>query len=102
MLSRRIAEGGPILLQALLGNRDIYVQHLGTEMDKGWVSFDARPEGASRECFVKWQPEQRTFRTVDPCEPRSYPADGTGLAQHPVTVSAKGRVSVDLRTSPGP
>jgi len=100
VLSRRISEGGPILLQALVGNRDIYVQHLGDETTKGWVSFDARAEGAARECFVKWQADQSTF--TDPCTQETYPADGTGLAQHPVTVSPKGRVSVDLRSAAAP
>ena len=94
------AEGGPLLLQALVGNRNIYVQHLGSDEDKGWVSFDARAEGAARECFVKWQADQSTF--TDPCTQETYPADGTGLAQHPVTVSPKGRVSVDLRSAAAP
>ena len=100
VFSKRIADDGPILFQALVGNRDIYVQHLGDDPEKGWVAFDARAEGESRQCYVTWDKGQRVFH--DPCSGRTYPADGAGLAQHPVTVSAKGRVSVDLRASSTP
>src|SRR5439155_12443809 len=47
VLSRRISEGGPILLQALVGNRNIYVKHLGVETTKGWDSYDDQTETAA-------------------------------------------------------
>jgi hypothetical protein len=95
VLAGEIAKHGPLLFQALVGDRDIYIQHLGRDDATGWLSFDAHAEGAARACVVQWKPAQHQF--TDPCRPQTYPEDGTGLPKHPVIVS-KGRVSVDLRS----
>ncbi|MDQ1396712.1 MAG: hypothetical protein QOG64_1971 [Acidimicrobiaceae bacterium] len=94
LLSSEITQHGPLLFQALVGDRDIYVQHLGRDTAAGWLSFDAHANGAARRCVLQWQPASRTF--TDPCSQQTYPEDGAGLTTHPVIVQ-KGRVSVDLR-----
>jgi hypothetical protein len=76
------------------GDRDVYLQHLGTDEDRGWVAFDTRPPGASRDCAVRWVPEDEAFE--DPCTGDRYPPNGEGLRQYPVTID-DGRVGVDLR-----
>ena len=88
------SSGGPILLPALVGHRDIYLQHLGTDPEKGWAAFDAAPPGEDRTCDLVWN--AGTFR--DPCGGRTYPADGAGLTRYQVTVDAHHHVIVDLRT----
>ena len=73
------------------GSRDIYVQHLGGEE---WTAFEARVSGAPRQCVLHWDKAARNF--VDPCDGRTYPADGAGLVSFPTTVNDKGRVIIDL------
>ena len=90
-----IDRDGPILLGDVAGgDRDVYLQHLGTDEDRGWLAFDTRPPGSSRECAVRWVPEDQAFE--DPCTGDTYPPDGTGLRQYPVNVR-DGRLRVDLR-----
>jgi hypothetical protein len=96
--ARAVAEGGPILFQDLLGNsRDIYVQHLG---DTTWIAVEAHSPGAARRCVLRWDAPTRAF--VDPCDGRTYPADGTGLVTYPATVNDRKRVVVDLRAPKTP
>jgi hypothetical protein len=90
-----IARDGPILLGDVAGGeRDVYLQHLGTDEDRGWLAFDTRAPGASRDCAVRWVPEDEAFE--DPCTGDRYPPDGEGLRQYPVTLD-DGRLRVDLR-----
>lgn len=90
-LAPDIARDGPLLFQDLLNrSRDIYVQHLGGE---DWRAFDAHAPGAPRRCVLAWRVQDRMF--VDPCDGRTFPADGTGLAAYPTEVE-DGRVFVDL------
>jgi hypothetical protein len=97
-LARPIAGGGPILLQDLLGhNRDLYVQHLGDDPNRGWSAFEAHAPGAPRRCQVRWDPVHSGFR--DPCDGRAFPSDGAGLTAYPTTVDPRGHVMVDLRTA---
>ena len=93
--ARAVAEGGPILFQDLLDrSRDIYVQHLG---DTRWIAIEAHSPGAPRRCVLRWEPSSRVF--VDPCDGRTYPADGTGLVTYPTVVDGRKRVVVDLRAA---
>jgi hypothetical protein len=97
----RIADDGPILYpDAAGGDRDIILQHLGDSPESGWLAFAARPPGASRECTLQWESE--SFRLLDEdgeesgaCSGTSFPADGAGLPQYPVTVR-DGELDVDL------
>jgi len=99
-LQRTIGQGGPLLFQALRGARlDLYVQHAGTDTVHGWSAFEAHRPGGSRSCLLQWRPSGHVF--VDPCDATSYPADGRGLDQYPVTVDSKGHVVIDLRQSTG-
>lgn len=91
-LAPEIARGGPLLFQDLLNrSRDIYVQHLGGD---DWRAFEAHAPGAPRSCFLRWRPEDRQF--LDPCDGRTYPADGTGLTSYRTQVDKQGVVVVDL------
>ncbi len=96
--ARAVAEGGPILFQDLLdGSRDIYVHHLG---DTSWIAVEAHSPGAPRRCVLRWEPAATAF--VDPCDGRTFPADGTGLVTYPATVNDRKRVIVDLRAPLAP
>ena len=90
-----IERDGPILLGDVAGgDRDVYLQHLGDDEDRGWLALDTRAPGASRDCAVRWIPADEVFE--DPCSGRRYPPDGEGLRQYPVDVR-DGRLTVDLR-----
>jgi hypothetical protein len=93
-----IARSGPLLFPDPQGSaRDIFVQHLG---GTDWLAFEARAAGAPRQCVLKWEQDARRF--VDPCDGRTYPADGAGLVTFPTTVNDKGRVIVDLSSPRSP
>jgi hypothetical protein len=98
-LAGPIARDGPLLFQALRGGHDLYVQHLGPDPRQGWLAFEAHAPDQPRRCQLRWQPADRQF--LDPCDRRSYPADGTGLTQYAATVAANGEVDVDLRQPAG-
>ncbi|MDP9402438.1 MAG: hypothetical protein M3P85_03725 [Actinomycetota bacterium] len=100
-LAREVAKRGPVLFKDPLNrDREIYVQHLGTDADKGWVAVSAYASRASLDCLLRWNAGRRRF--ADPCTGRSYPADGQGLATYPAPVTG-GIVRIDLRTpNPGP
>ncbi len=93
-----IARSGPLLFPDPQGSaRDIFVQHLG---GTDWLAFEARADGAPRQCILKWEQDAKRF--VDPCDGRIYPADGAGLVTFPTTVNDKGRVVVDLSSPTTP
>ena len=93
-----VARSGPILFpDPRGGSLDIYVQHLG---EKDWVAFEARARGAPRQCVLRWDQGARQF--VDPCDGRTFPADGAGLVTFPAEVNDKGRLIVDLGAPTGP
>lgn len=95
-----IERNGPLLFPDVAGgDRDIVVQHLGDDPEEGWLAFDARPPGASRDCFAQWDEGSGQF--FDTCDGTVYPADGEGLARHPVRVE-DGEVIVDLRSEEAP
>jgi hypothetical protein len=87
---------GPILLQDPLGHgRDVYIQHQGADPLAGWLAFDAHAPGASRTCVLQWVQARSLFR--DPCDGKTFPADGAGLTHYPTTISkTTTRLSVDL------
>jgi hypothetical protein len=95
-LAKEIAERGPIIYSDVSGrkDRDMILQHLGTNPAKGWYAFLAAPVDKARSCTWRWREETEDF--VASCD-RSLtaPADGKGLPQFKVTVSG-GRIDVDL------
>jgi len=92
MVIRR--DGAPILYPAVVGDRDIYLQHLGEDPEVGWSAFDARQPGSPRSCTLAWQPGG--FFT-DPCEEGvSFDAAGTGLPRYDVTIE-DGMLFIDFR-----
>ena len=95
-LADEIADRGPIIYGDVSGrkDRDMILQHLGDDPEKGWYAFLASPIDKPRDCTWEWQAEQERFRAR--CDHSlTAPADGAGLPQFPVTVS-DGRIDVDL------
>ena len=95
-ISAEIADRGPILWPDVGGgSRDIILQHLGDDPDTGWLAFEARRPGQSRECFFAWQSERGEFANT--CDADDIvDAEGTGLRHFDVSV-VDGDVRVDIR-----
>lgn len=94
-ISAEIADRGPILFGDVAdGSLDIILQHLGDDPEVGWLAFEARRAGQSRDCFFRWQPDQALF--TNSCDPDdTVDESGTGLQQFEVTV-VDGDVRVDV------
>jgi hypothetical protein len=95
-LAKEIEDGGglPFLYQDLVGNdRHLFVQHAGDDPDEGWIAFGAfDPDDPS--CAVLIDREAKVL--VNGCdESVTYPLDGEGLKQYPVSVE-DGRIYVDV------
>lgn len=91
-----IAKDGPILYGDVSGrkDRDMILQHIGSNPSKGWYAFLAAPIDKGRDCTWIWQPKEELFRAK--CdESLTAPADGKGLPQFPVKV-VDGQLDVDL------
>jgi hypothetical protein len=90
-----IARSGPILLPDQAGGqRDIILQHLGSNPNDGWYAFDARKAGRPRQCTLRWNAHAGHFD--DPCGGTPVPADGHGLVHYRVTVTKDGDLVIDL------
>ena len=100
-LADRIERDGPLLFQDLLigGSRDIYVNHVGSVDEIGWVAFDARVPGSDRSCTLVWNGAQQVF--ADPCTKATIPADGGDLPHYPTRVD-DGVLIVDLTPGGNP
>lgn len=94
-ISAEIADRGPILFGDVAdGELDIILQHLGDDPDTGWLAFEARRPGQSRDCFFRWRPAGAEF--VNTCDPEDVvDAAGTGLRHFDVAV-VDGDVRVDV------
>ena len=94
-ISAEIADRGPILFGDVAdGELDIILQHLGDDPDTGWLAFEARRAGQSRDCFFRWRPAEAEF--VNTCDPDDVvDAAGTGLRHFDVAV-VDGDVRVDV------
>ncbi|MFN0092664.1 MAG: hypothetical protein ACKVWR_20715 [Acidimicrobiales bacterium] len=98
--SAKIADKGPLLFADPAGRaRDVWVNHLGEDPLQGWVAFEARPAGASRDCSVRWSADSGGFE--NPCTGDRYPPDGGTLARFPVAIEG-GRVRVDINYADRP
>src|SRR5690242_14780543 len=75
----------PLLFQALVKDRDVWVQHIGDDPGRGWLAVEARVAGSPRSCTTHWDIDRQVF--VDPCTQQTFPADGSGLPPVPVTVT---------------
>jgi hypothetical protein len=97
-LAAEIVDRGPFLFPDASPEhrRDIYVQHLGRDLDVGWWVLGALAPGQTdRECFIVWTGDE--FR--DPCTKKLYPAKGDGLTKYANRV-ADGTLYVDLSAKP--
>ena len=93
----KAGRGGPLLFQALVRQKDIYLQHQGGDPNKGWLAFDAHAPGQPRTCVLQWVPASSQFR--DPCTTTTYPGDGTGLPHYATSVNSAGHLVVDLNVT---
>lgn len=108
-IAPEIIDRGPVLYSDVAGgDRDIYLNHLGSDPLTGWVAFDARPSESPRSCTLLWVANKEHFELFritkalgvgelppDRCAEEFWPADGAGLVTYPVTV-ANGAISIDL------
>lgn len=94
-LAATIEKSGPILFGDVSGrrDRDVILQHLGTDPKTGWHAFLAAPPDKARDCTWEWQPKANNFRAR--CDhSRTALADGTGLTQFDVKVG--NGIEIDL------
>lgn len=94
-ISAEIADRGPILFGDVAdGSLDIILQHVGDDPESGWLAFEARRPGQSRDCFFEWREEHADF--VNTCDPDdTVDAAGSGLRHFGVAV-VDGDVRVDI------
>ena len=106
-----IAEGGPLLFQDLNSDRDIFIQHLGEDINRGWLVFETRWPGSPSSCGLTWEAASRQFVPPDSEECEGLPRaeeDGTAarteatdatftrLPQHRIAVRPGGQLIVTL------
>lgn len=93
-------DGQPLIFSDVSGgDRDIYVQHVGSDDDEGWTAFETRVPDRE-DCFAEW--DLATEQFVATCDAElTFPADGEGLTAYPTTVNADGRLIIDLRSTTG-
>lgn len=98
-MAGQIDEGGPLLFADVAGgDRDIIIQHVGSDFETGWYAFDARIPGRPRDCFLRWEADAEEF--VDSCdESLRIDATGSSLRHYRVEVTDAGRLVVDLQTT---
>lgn len=97
-LAAEIDDRGPFLLPdaSPAHQRDLYIQHLGKDLDLGWWALGALAPGQTdRECFVVWTGDE----FEDPCTGKTYPPDGDGLTKYANRVT-DGTLYVDLSAKP--
>ena len=96
-----IEKSGPILYADVSGrkDRDMILQHTGSDPQTGWHAFLAFPIDKGRGCAWLWQPDEEIFRAK--CDDAlTAPADGKGLPQFTVKV-VDGQLDVDLNADAG-
>ena len=112
-ISEEIDDRGPILYSDVAGrSRDIILQHLGDDPEAGWFAFDARPIGASRDCFFEWNSDAERFDLVladgsdADCadvtmDERGNLSTGELIETYPVTIDDDNNVRVDINADRG-
>ncbi|MEO1064190.1 MAG: hypothetical protein AAFZ07_22445 [Actinomycetota bacterium] len=92
-IAAEIADRGPILFPDVgEGNRPIYVNHLSSSVDTGWVAFSALAPAPPADCVIEWDEDAELFVA---CDGRTFPPDGAGL--DPFVIAVDGSiVSIDL------
>lgn len=96
-----IAEGGPLLFADPNSDRDIFVQHLGEDTNRGWLVFETRWPGSPSSCSLKWEVASRQFVPPDSEECRGLPRaeeDGTAVI---VAADASGSTAMSDAPQPG-
>lgn len=97
-LAAEIDDRGPFLFPDASPEhkRDLYIQHLGRDLDVGWWAIGALAPGQTdRECFIVWTGDE--FQ--DPCTKQIYPANGDGLTKYANRVE-DATLYIDLTAKP--
>jgi hypothetical protein len=94
-LAKVVERDGPVLFKDPLTSqpgRELYLQHTGTDVKKGWSAVEAYAIGSPRElrCILTWDKAAKAF---------DKPCGGDGLVTYPGTVTSNGIVEIDLRTA---
>jgi hypothetical protein len=96
-LADQVAKDGPVLFQDLAGgDRDIYVQHVGTDPKTGWSAFKATAPGVDRRCTLSWDRQGQVFRDTRCGTGATFPPDGAGLDHYKASVQGN-KLVVDFR-----
>ncbi len=97
-IADEIGDNGPILYSDVAGgSRDLVLNHLSDDPEQGWVAFEARRPGDDRDCSVSWDAEATRFDYS--CDEQvTFPPDGAGLAQFPVSIT-DGNIIVDINAA---
>ena len=94
--AKLIATSGPVLYADVSGrkDRDMILQHVGSNPNKGWYAFLAAPINKPRDCTWVWKAGEDQFRAK--CQTSlTAPADGAGLPHFQVKVK-DGAIDVNL------
>lgn len=92
-IAAEIADRGPILFPDVgEGNRPIWVNHLSSAVDTGWVAFSAIAPAPPADCLVELADDSEQFVA---CDGRTFPLDGAGLESFVIEVDGS-IVSIDL------
>ena len=105
--ANRIAQDGiPVAYpDPIRQGRDIWVNHVGTDLTTGWYVFNIVPTGADKKCAVTWEGATKTFH--DPCTNAVYgpdgflPNGGGNLFHYAVAVNGND-LAIDLRSEINP
>jgi hypothetical protein len=102
-LAEEVAAGGPILWSDVAGGeRDIILNHLGDDPQRGWHAFDARPTGETRDCNFEWDDSIDLFVLLPDTDDAvcsngtaTATGEGDGVTIYPVDV-VDGGLRVDI------
>lgn len=92
-----IDDGGPLVLQDLIGNdRNIVVDHTGSDVNANWAVYLAHPADRDSTCVITLVKGTHTFTD---CEGRTLTVDQLAtvpLGVSPIVDRAAGTITLDL------
>jgi len=94
-----IAEDGPIILPDLIGDdRNIVLDHVGPDDDRGWAIYLAHPADRTADCVIEQVPSTRDFTD---CEGRMLTVDDLALPPRGVApiINKDGTLTLSLRAT---
>ena len=106
-ISEEIDDRGPILYSDVAGrSRDLILQHLGDDPERGWLAFEARPLGEPRDCFFQWDEDTQRFDLITivddvtcaevTMDERGNLSTGGVIDTYPVAIDDDNNIRVDI------